>query len=141
MSVPPELLKTIAGGPGQRPTGMGGPIEAAAGSTQPPVGAPMVTPQPKEGEKAAAMVKIEMALNLLETALPPFGSETPEGAAILGALRTLTGRFGEKRQKAKDLVPAEMRQLMASQASSPAQKIMAGGPPPAAPGTAGPAPM
>lgn len=66
----------------------------------------MSTPQDKKGLKAAAQVNVHIAVNMLEEALPAFGSESPEGAKILGALKTLSGMIGKR--DSSDLVPAEM---------------------------------
>lgn len=127
-----DLMKLVAGGAGK--TGAPPPQAGPGGA---PVSAPMTTPQPNEGLQQAAMVDITMALDLLEKSLQAFGSETQQGKVLLGALSRLSQEFGEKRQKAKELVPAELRQLMASQQPSPEMMAMAGG---GAPGGA-PAPM
>lgn len=136
------LMKLMAGGagktgaPGAAPPPPGGPTGA-------PVGAPMTTPQPNEGEQQAAMVDISMAMDLLEKSLSSFGSETPAGQSIHKALGIISKEFGEKREKAKPLVPAELMQLMGSlpQAggSTPEMKAMQGGGMP--PGGAPPQPM
>ena len=60
-----------------------GPGDAGA----PPMSAPMSTPEPKMGNREAAMINVSMALDLLEQSLPALGSETPEGKSILQVLR------------------------------------------------------
>jgi hypothetical protein len=101
----------------------------------------MTTPQVNEGEQQASMVEISMAFDLLEKALTSFGSESQAGQAIHKALGIMTKQFGEKRQEAKPLVPAELMQLMSAlpQAGggSPEMQAMAGGGAP----TAGAPPM
>ena len=114
MSVPPELMKLIAGGAGK-----GGvpPVDPSAGASPPgapPGAAPMSTPQPAQGEKTSAMVNVHIAMDLLSQTLPAFGPGSKEGADILKALSMLTKAFGETKSKSQELVPAELMQLMQS---------------------------
>src|SRR5580700_7067561 len=109
MPGPQDLIKLIAGGGGQKAAPM--PNAAPPGGPPPggaPVGAPMTSPQQNAGVQKAAMVDISMAMDLLEKSLPPFGSESEEGKSLLSALSGLSKTFGEKRDKAKPLVPAEL---------------------------------
>ena len=134
MSAPPqELMKLIAGGAGQHAAPGADPMSAAAGGNAAPSGGAMTTPQPKEGVTQAAMISVAVALQQLETALPGFGSATPEGKAILGALKTLTAQFGKDREKAAPLMSAELMQLMQSSPAggggNPAAKAMGAMPP------------
>lgn len=76
---------------------------------QKPAGAPMAKPQQKEGLKESARVNIHIAMNMLEQALPVFGSESKEGGAILKILGMLGKEFGKS--DASDLVPAEVLQM------------------------------
>ena len=128
MSVPPELMKVIAGGAGKS----GGAAPPAQG-TPPgtPNGAPMTTPQPAEGEQQAAMIGVSLAMDLLEKALPPFGAESKEGQALMAAMSGLTKQLGEKRDSAKPLIPAELKVLMqqAGMKSPEMQAMGAGGAP------------
>lgn len=112
MSVPPEVMAKLAGGGGGAPAagGMpkpGAPMPPAAGPK--PGGAPMAKPQQKEGIKEAARVNIHIAMNMLEQALPAFGSESKEGKSVLKILSMLSKEFGK--QDASDLVPAEVLQM------------------------------
>jgi len=100
-------MKLMQGG---APPG-GAPGAGAAGG---PVSAPMTSPQPNEGEKQQAMAQVQMAIDLLEQTLPPFGSETEEGQTVLNALKTLSGKFASKKDKARGLIPAEIMNLVAS---------------------------
>jgi hypothetical protein len=118
MAVPPEVMqKMMAGaGSGAAPTGVGatppaGP-EGAGGAppAQSPAAGPMSKPQDKRGLKAAAQTNVHIAMNMLEEALPKFGSESPEGAKILAALKSL-GSLVAKRDTS-DLVPAEVMQMV-----------------------------
>jgi hypothetical protein len=70
----------------------------------------MSKPQEKKGLKAAAQTNVHIAVNMLEEALPAFGSESPEGAKILSALKSL-GSLVAKRDTS-DLVPAEVMQMI-----------------------------
>lgn len=69
----------------------------------------MAKPAEKEGLKEAARVNVHIAMNMLEQALPHFGSESKEGKAILKHLSGLSKDFGES--DASDLVPAEILQM------------------------------
>lgn len=125
------LMKLMAGADAGKPgaPAEGSPPPAADGA---PVGAPMMNPQENEGDKQQGYVRIALALDLLEQSLPPFGSETPEGKALMTALTHLTKAFGEQRPKGKELVPAELKTLMDSQAPSPEMQAMMRPPAPAA---------
>lgn len=70
----------------------------------------MSTPQDKRGLKAAAQTNIHIAVNMLEEALPAFGSESPEGAKIIKALNMLASMVAKK--DSSDLVPAEILQMV-----------------------------
>lgn len=70
----------------------------------------MSTPQEKKGLKAAAATNVHIAVNMLEEALPAFGSESPEGQKILKALNTLGSMVGKR--DTSDLVPAEVLQMV-----------------------------
>ena len=72
----------------------------------------MATPEPKAGEREAAMINVSMALDLLERALPQIGSETPEGRKLMSALSSLTSIIGAKKQKTDELQAAEIMQLL-----------------------------
>jgi len=69
----------------------------------------MAKPQEKEGLKEAARVNVHIAMNMLEQALPIFGSEEKEGKSILKILNMLSKDFGKS--DASDLVPAEILQM------------------------------
>ena len=110
MSVPPEVMAKLAGGGAGAPQGgaQGGmPPQPQAGPK--PGGTPMAKPQEKEGLKEAARVNVHIAMNMLEQALPVFGSEAKEGKSILKILSMLSKEFGQS--DASDLVPAEILQM------------------------------
>ena len=77
-----------------------------------PMASPMSTPEPKMGNREAAMINLAMAMDLLEQALPALGSETPEGQKVLGAIRTMTSVIGPKKAKTNELQPAEIMQML-----------------------------
>ena len=93
---------------------------------------PMSTPEPKAGVRENALVNISMALDLIEQALPAFGSESAEGAKTLQVLRSLSGIIGGKKDKAKQLQNAEIMQMLQNlpQAggATPEGKVMASAP-------------
>jgi hypothetical protein len=70
----------------------------------------MSTPQDKRGVKTAAHTNLHIATNMLEEALPAFGSESPEGGKILQALKILGSLVGKR--DTSDLVPAEVMQMV-----------------------------
>lgn len=109
----------------------------------------MAAPQEKAGLKAAAMTNIHIALNMLEEALPAFGSESKEGQKLMRAL-TVLGTLAGKRDSG-DLVPAQIlqmvRQLPQMGGGTDVQKMLmrqmsgAGGQPPGAQPQPQPQPM
>lgn len=130
----PELMKLMAaGGAGKKAAPPVGATPSGSQTPGGPVGAPMTTPQPNQGQQQAANVDIALAMDLLEKALPPYGSESPQGKALLTCLSGLSKTFGEQREKAKPLIPAELKQLMAATpmggGATPEMKSMAGGAP------------
>ena len=103
------------------------PPSSLAEAETPPTGAPMSTPEPKEGDKLAARVNVQMAMDLLQQSLPAFGSDSDEGKAIMGVVKNLTKSFGERENKAKELIPAEIIQMMQTlpqaAGATPEQKV------------------
>jgi len=91
------------GGPGPGATPPGGPT-----------GSPMSQPQQAEGLKTAARVNITMAIDILQQSLPAMGAATEEGQAVLNALKTLTKAFGKTETKSRELIPAEIMQLLSA---------------------------
>jgi hypothetical protein len=77
-----------------------------------PMSSPMSTPEPKMGNREAAMINISMAMDLLEQSLPALGSESPEGQKVLGAIRGMTSIIGAKKAKTNELQPAEIMQML-----------------------------
>ena len=136
-----DIMQLMAQG-GPAPTGGEPMAPPPASETPPPMPSPMATPEPKAGEREAAMINVSMALDLLERSLPQIGSSTPEGRKLMSALNSLTSIIGAKKQKTDELQAAEIMQLLQNlpQAAGalPGGSAPGGAPPlPAAP----PAPM
>src|ERR1700679_3505675 len=117
MSVPPQILQMMqqqGGQGGQQPQGQPQAAPGAAPPTgvspgAPPAAAGMPTPQKKAGLIAAAGANIHIAMNMLEQALPVFGSETKQGKGILKVLSMLSAEFGQNMDK--ELVPSQIMQM------------------------------
>lgn len=133
MPINPELLKVVQGGAGK--TGAASPQHAdTATDSGAPVGAPTMAPQAPEGEQMSAMIQISMAMDMIGKSMPAFSDDSKEGEAMMKALESLERAFGEKDDKAKELVPAELRMLMQTLGQrTPEQQAMAGGGPAGAP--------
>ena len=117
----------MGGAPGMMP-GMEPPMPPS-----PPMGSPMSTPEPKAGQREAAMINVSMALDLIEQALPALGSASPEGKKLLSVLNSLTGLLGPRKQRTGELQNAEILQLLQNlpQAGggTPASKMIEASPP------------
>jgi hypothetical protein len=94
----------------------------------------MATPQEPKGLHQAAKVHVMMAADLLAQAIPSFGPQSEDGQALMKALQVLHKAFGKTQEKSRELVPAEILQLLSAlpQAGggSPGAKQMASTPPP-----------
>ena len=95
----------------------------------PPMASPMSTPEPKMGSKEGAMINIQMALDLLQQSLPAIGSESSEGKEVTKVIGSLSKVFGSREAKTRELIPAEIMQMIQSlpQAggASPEQRVAA----------------
>ena len=100
-------------GPGAMPPGGGMPGEPPDSG---PSAAPMSTPQEPQGLKQGGMVKVAMALEMLQQALPEVGSHTEEGKSLLRALTQLSKHFGKPKEK--ELVPSEIASMVGSMPSA-----------------------
>lgn len=118
MDMPPNAALPMgpsaagAGGPGELGMPPGGPLPEGGTPPGGPMGAPMSQPNAAEGLKAGARVNVTMAIDILQQALPAMGAATPEGQAVLNALKTLTKAFGKTEAKSRELIPAEVMQLL-----------------------------
>ncbi len=131
-----KMMELIQQGQAPENTDIPAPAAAGAGldSGVPPMASPMSTPEPKMGSKAAANINIQMAMDLLEQSLPALGSETQEGQQIMKSLSSLHRMFGKREAKNRELMPAEIMQMMQTlpQAggATPEQRSMAQAPMP-----------
>jgi hypothetical protein len=100
----------------------------------PPAGTPAANEHEKKGESEQAKANVQIAIGILEQALPLLGSDSEEGAVVLKALSALSKNFAGK--KSADLAAAEHIQTMAGmpdQIRAQMQKELgagAGAPPP-----------
>jgi len=117
MPIDPKLMAVMGGKP---PGGASGGPPAPGGAGLPPMGAPMSGPNPGAGEKQGAMLKVQQAMDLLEQSLPDFGSESEEGGAIIAVLGNLGKKFGgADRARSKELMPAELMNLLSNLPQGP----------------------
>lgn len=86
-----------------------------------------MTPQSPEGKKAGAKVQIMTATKVLIQSLAAFEMGGKEFKAVMGAISTLEKAFGKDESDTKELMPAEMKNLIQG-VSGPGQ--MGGGAPP-----------
>ena len=119
MSVPPdklmELMRSSQAAAGTPTPNEKEEPEEAEGMEEkeaPPMASPMSTPEPKMGNKEAALINISMAIDLLEQSLPAFGSVSEEGKKTLNAIRALSGLIGQKKGKTDELQQSEILQLL-----------------------------
>ena len=118
MSVPQEeLVKMLKKGAAQ-------PEQAAATSdpTSPnqeglevaPSGSPLQGAREKKGKQASANIKIQMALDMLQAALPAYDNESKEGQQILQTIEGLSKVFGAQEAKTREFMPAEILAMIQS---------------------------
>jgi len=109
-----KMMELIQQGQAPENTDIPAPASAGAGpdSSTPPMASPMSTPEPKMGSKAAANINIQMAMDLLEQSLPALGSESEEGQQIMKSLASLHKMFGKREAKNRELMPAEILQMI-----------------------------
>ena len=108
-----EMIKSQRDG--ATPTGTPPAPDAPTGMSEnsaPPMGSPMSTPEPKMGNREAAMINLSMAQDLLEQALPAVGSDSDEGRSILNAIGTINKVIGPKKSKTNELQPTEIMQML-----------------------------
>ena len=110
--------------------GAGDGAAPSLSDSAPPMPAPMSTPEPKAGEREAAMINVSMALDLLERCLPQIGSETPEGRKLMSALNSLTSIIGAKKPSTDELQAAEIMQLLGNLPQAAGSMPGGGGMPP-----------
>ena len=111
--------------------------------TTAPMASPMSTPEPKAGEQEKARLNIMLALDMLQQSMGMFPEKSKEAKTLEDVVRSITMSFGERESDTRQLIPAEILQMIQTlpQAggASPAQREMAMAP--AAGTTAPPLPM
>jgi len=109
-----KMMELIQQGQAPENTDIPAPDQAgnSPDSSNPPMASPMSTPEPKMGSKAAANINIQMAMDLLEQSLPALGSESEEGQQIMKSLTSLHKVFGKREAKNRELMPAEILQMI-----------------------------
>jgi len=108
-----QMIKSQRDGatPGGMPEAPENP-QGMSENSAPPMGSPMSTPEPKMGNREAAMINLSMAQDLLEQALPAVGSDSEEGRSILNAIGTINKVIGPKKSKTNELQPTEIMQML-----------------------------
>ena len=107
--------------------------EAVSEESTAPMAGPMVTPEPKTGEREMAIANLSIAMQLIENSLAELGSDTQEAKDAVRAVKILEQITGTNKE-AGDLQRAEILRLM--ETLSPEQQSAAmsqQAPPPAAP--------
>ncbi len=114
MSVPPQVMQALQaarqGGGAPTPPGGQPPGGASQAPTQPPMASGMTTPQQQAGRQTMGHVQVQIAMQVLEQALPMLGSGSKEGAAVIRSLDSLAKTFGNKDNG--DLVPAQILSMV-----------------------------
>ena len=87
-------------------------VPTEAGAQTAPMPSPMTTPEPKSGEMEQARLNVMMALDMLQNALMAFGMQSEEGMALQEAVKKITGKFGERESETRQLMPAEIMNLI-----------------------------
>ena len=122
MATSPEVMSALKGG--------GGPPTAGPPGAAGPAPGPMMTPQKAGGHTAGAKAAVMVAMKVLEQTLPAFGATTDEGKAVLAAIKAVAKAFGEQESKDKELMPAEIQQLLSGLAGPGTPNAGQPGPPP-----------
>ena len=84
------------------------------GAETPPMSSPMTTPEPQAGNMEEARLNVMMALDMLQNALQVFGMESEEGEALSEAVGELVSKFGERESETRQLMPAEIMNLVST---------------------------
>lgn len=91
-----------------------------------PIGSPMSSSQPKEGEILEAKNQVTIAMTLLEQALMKLGSHTEEGRLVMDVLSKLSKNFHKEQNN--ELIPSQLMSMMNSMpqvgGGSPEQQAM-----------------
>lgn len=113
------------------------PPPMAAGGEPSPGAAPAMSPQKPRGDQAQGKAKLQMAIRIMEDALPKLGSDSAEGKAVLKAITALVKVTGPDEERSQQILPAELKSALMD---NPAAPPGGGGPPPGGGGPPGGAP-
>lgn len=103
-----DMIQADQGGAAEPMT----PPPAEQGALTAPMASPMSTPEPQNGNQEQARLNIMMALDMLQQALGVFGMESEEGKALERVVTEITNQFGERESKTRELMPAEIINLI-----------------------------
>jgi hypothetical protein len=98
-----------------------------------PSGAPMLGPNKMAGKAASAKIKVQVAIHALMLAAQETGVMSEEGRAILDAIQKLTKQFGKSEDQSKQLMPAELAQILQQSKPGAMNPALAGAVRPQAP--------
>ena len=59
------------------------------------------------------MALVQTGIKILSMSLPALGAMSPEGSSVITAIKSLEKHFGEQSHVGKQLIPAEMMNIMA----------------------------
>lgn len=104
-----DMLKADQGMPAQEQMTLP-PSEQGADTA--PMPSPMTTPEPQAGNMEQARLNVMMALDMLQNALMTFGMQSEEGESLQEAISEITGKFGERESDTRQLMPAEIMNLI-----------------------------
>jgi hypothetical protein len=82
------------------------------GAATPPMASPMSTPEEKKGEQEKARLNVMMALDMLQSAIGAFAPDSEENQTIQKVVADITRRFGEREGDTRQLIPAEILQMI-----------------------------
>lgn len=88
------------------------PPPSEQGADTPPMPSPMSTPEPQAGNMEQARLNVMMALDMLQAALQTFGMQSEEGMALQDVVGKITSKFGERESDTRQLMPAEIMNLI-----------------------------
>jgi len=88
------------------------PPPSEQGADTPPMPSPMSTPEPQAGNMEQARLNVMMALDMLQAALQTFGMQSEEGESLQEAISEIAGKFGERESDTRQLMPAEIMNLI-----------------------------
>jgi hypothetical protein len=104
-----DMLKADQGMPAQEQMT---PPPSEQGADTAPMPSPMTTPEPQAGNMEQARLNVMMALDMLQNALMTFGMESEEGMALQDVVSKITAKFGERESDTRQLMPAEIMNLI-----------------------------